>query len=111
MRGWNEGSRGKSTSSTTTAWATPSRSPGHGPAPGRALAQRERGVDQAYVRVRLREVAQRLSGPGEDLFRVQAHVVGVAQDRVHLEGGLVERAAAHRQVFHRPEAADAERPF
>ena len=61
--------------------AAPSR-PGPRPSVARfeELADRHRGVDQADVRVRLREVAEQRAGVGIDVLAEEAHRVGVARD-------------------------------
>src|SRR6185369_15616044 len=76
-----------------------------------AASERDRRVDEADVGERLREVAELLAGLGIDLLGEEAEVVGAREHRSDGALGLLGAAAAEREIFRRPEAADAERAF
>src|SRR5438067_8177381 len=60
------------------------------------------------MREPLREVAQGLAAPGRDLLGVETDVVRVGERLLEDRGGVVEAAAAERQILGGPEGADAE---
>src|SRR4051812_35996067 len=72
------------------------------------LRDRERRADQAHVRERLWEVAERIAAPGIGFFSEEAQVITVRQQPLERLVRLLDAAATERKVFHRPESADAE---
>src|SRR5207249_2530387 len=78
----------------------------HLAAPARLL-DRLRRVDEREVAERLGQVAQEVAVRGVDLLRVQAYIVGQADQLVHRRGGLVDAADA-RERLDDPEGAREE---
>ena len=72
-----------------------------------AFGQRQRGVDQADVGERLREIPERGSGLRVDLLGEEPDVVRVGEESLEGVRGPCQ-VAALRPALDRPEAADAE---